>query len=152
MFKIGDFSKFTRVSVRMLRHYDQLGLLKPARIDPATSYRYYSADQLPQLNRILALRDLGFSREQIAPRLDGAFPAEQVRGMLRLKQAELEQHLRDEQRRLNAIQARLRQIERDGTAGSADVVVRRVAPHLAASLRQVVADEDEVHLLFEEVQ
>jgi len=152
MFRIGDFSRFTRVSVKMLRHYDQLGLLKPARIDPATSYRYYSADQLPRLNRLLALRDLGLSLEQIAPLLDSALPVEQLRGMLRLKQAELEQHLQEQQRRLDAIRARLEQIEREGQAGSADVVVRGIAPQLVARLRQVVPDTGETHLLFEEAE
>ena len=153
MFKIGDFSKFTRVSVKMLRHYDHLGLLKPARIDPATNYRYYSADQLPRLNRLLALRELGLTLEQIGPLLpaNGAgLPVEQMRGMLRLKQAELAQHLRDEQRRLDAIQARLDQIEREGQG--ADVVVRRIAPQLMARLRDVVGDSDDTHLLFEEVE
>jgi DNA-binding transcriptional MerR regulator len=152
MFKIGDFSRFTRVSVKMLRHYDHLGLLKPARIDPATSYRYYSADQLPRLNRLLALRDLGLSLEQIGPLLDSTFPVEQIRGMLRLKQAELEQQVQEQQRRLDAIQARLSQMEREGQAGSADVVVRRVAPQLMARLRLVVPDADETHLLFEEAE
>src|SRR5207253_4554648 len=61
MFRIREFSRFSRVSVKMLRHYDRLGLLHPARVDPDTRYRYYSARQLPRLNRILALRDLGFS-------------------------------------------------------------------------------------------
>jgi DNA-binding transcriptional MerR regulator len=61
MFRIGDFSKFSQVSVKALRYYDQLGLLKPTQVDPFTGYRYYSAAQLPRLNRILALKDLGFS-------------------------------------------------------------------------------------------
>ncbi|NJN79691.1 MAG: MerR family transcriptional regulator [Anaerolineales bacterium] len=60
----------SRVSVRMLRHYDQLGLLTPSQTDSFTGYRYYSANQLPRLNRILALRDLGFSLEQIAEMLN----------------------------------------------------------------------------------
>ena len=157
MFKIGDFSKFTRVSVKMLRHYDRLGLLRPARIDPATNYRYYSADQLPRLNRLLALRELGLSLEQIGPLLDegagsGALPVEQIRGMLRLKQAELEQQVQAQQRRLDAIQVRLGQIEREGQAAGADVVVRPVAPQLVARLRVVVPDTSDTHLLFEEVE
>ena|SRR5258706_1984745 len=73
MFKIGEFSRLSRVSVRMLRHYDQLGLLTPSQIDSLTNYRYYSADQLPRLNRILAFRDLGFSLEQVH-RLEQASP------------------------------------------------------------------------------
>ena len=152
MFKIGDFSRFTRGSVKMLRHYDHLGLLKPARIDPATSYRYYSADQLPRLNRLLALRDLGLSLEQIGPLLETTFPVAQIRGMLRLKQAELEQQVQAQQQRLDAIQARLDQIEREGQAPPADVVVRRIAPQLMARLRVVVPDTDETHLLFEEAE
>jgi DNA-binding transcriptional MerR regulator len=66
MFKIGDFSKISQVSIRSLRHYDEIGLFKPAHTDPFTGYRYYSADQLPRLNRIIALRTLGLSLEEIA--------------------------------------------------------------------------------------
>ena len=152
MFRIGDFSRFTRVSVKMLRHYDHLGLLKPARIDPATSYRYYSADQLPRLNRLLALRDLGLSLEQIGPLLDEAFPVAQIRGMLRLKQAELEQQMQEQQRRLEAIRARLDQMEREGQTPAADVVIRRIGPQLMARLRAQVPDTSETHLLFEEAE
>ncbi len=61
MLKIGDFSKLSRVSVQALRHYDEMNLLKPAQVDTFTGYRYYSASQLPRFNRILALKDLGFS-------------------------------------------------------------------------------------------
>jgi DNA-binding transcriptional MerR regulator len=70
MFRIGEFSKFSRVSVRMLRHYDQLGLLRPAHVDPSSEYRYYTADQLPRLHRIIALQDIGFSLEQIRSLLE----------------------------------------------------------------------------------
>jgi DNA-binding transcriptional MerR regulator len=61
MFKIGDFSKIARVSTRLLRYYDSIGLLSPGRTDPTTGYRYYMADQLARLNRILALKELGLS-------------------------------------------------------------------------------------------
>jgi len=151
MFKIGDFSKFSRVSVKMLRHYDRLGLLKPARTDAATGYRYYSADQLPRLNRILTLRDLGFSLEQIASLLDDV-PAEQIRGMLRLRQAELERQVLEEQRRLDRVAARLSQIERERRPHALDVIVRRVEPQLMAMLRQRCDTSDELQLLFEEVE
>ena len=61
MFRIGEFSKLGQVSTRMLRHYDQLGLLKPSDTDQFTSYRYYTIEQLARLNRIIALKGLGFS-------------------------------------------------------------------------------------------
>jgi DNA-binding transcriptional MerR regulator len=66
MFKIGDFSNLTRVPVRTRHYYDEIGLFRPQHVDPFTGYRYYSFEQLPRLNRILALKDLGFALEQIA--------------------------------------------------------------------------------------
>src|SRR5215213_1484384 len=100
MFKIGEFSRLSRVSVRMLRHYDQLGLLRPSQTDPFTGYRYYSAEQLPRLNRIIALRDLGFSLEQITGMLEEDLSAKQLLGMLKLKRAEIEEQMKLEQQRL----------------------------------------------------
>ncbi|HLB47902.1 MAG TPA: helix-turn-helix domain-containing protein [Anaerolineales bacterium] len=106
MIKIGDFSKLSQATVKALRLYDEMGLLKPARVDNFTGYRYYSADQLPRLNRILALKDLGFSLEQIAQLLKDDLPVEQLRGMLKMKRAEIEQRLEDEQERLTRVEAR----------------------------------------------
>lgn len=89
MLRIGDFSKLSLVSVKTLRYYDELGLLKPVRVDDTTGYRYYSADQLPRLHRILALKDLGLSLEQVGELLRDNLTAEEIRGMLRLKVAEV---------------------------------------------------------------
>jgi DNA-binding transcriptional MerR regulator len=65
MFSIGDFAGLGRVSVRMLRHYDAIGLLPPAHVDPHSGYRFYTANQLRLLNRIITLKDLGFSLQQV---------------------------------------------------------------------------------------
>ena len=138
MFKIGEFSKLSRVSVKALRHYDDLGLLRPAEVDRFTSYRYYSAQQLAQLNRILALRDLGLSLEQVCQVLADGLPAEQLRGMLRLKQAELEQRLAEGEERLQRVAARLRQIEQEGVMPSQEVVLKEVPALRVAALRGVV--------------
>jgi DNA-binding transcriptional MerR regulator len=133
MFRIGEFSQIARVSGRLLRYYDSLGLLKPLRIDPATGYRYYSADQLPRLNRILALKELGLSLDQVAKMVDDKIAPGEIRGMLMLKKAELEQSLAAEQSRLRHIESRLRQIEEQGAMADYDVVVKRVPaqPYLA---------------------
>jgi DNA-binding transcriptional MerR regulator len=116
-----------------LRYYDSIGLLRPVRIDPATGYRYYSADQLPRLNSILALKDLGLSLDQIAKMVDDRIAPDEIRGMLMLKKAELEQSLRAEQSRLRHIESRLKQIEEQGALADYDVVVKRVPaqPYLA---------------------
>lgn len=139
MFKIGEFAKFTCVSIKQLRHYDELGLLKPRLVDPFTSYRYYSADQLPRLNRILALRDLGFTLEQTARLLDEDLPLAQMQGMLTRRRAEIEQTVQREQARLARVAARLQQIEAAERAlPSHEVVVRAVEPQLVAALRQPI--------------
>ncbi len=95
MLKIGDFSQLAQVSVRALRIYDEMGLLKPVHVDRFTGYRYYEAEQLPRLNRIIALKDLGLTLDQIAQLLKDDLSAEQLRGMLMMKQADLEQELKE---------------------------------------------------------
>ena len=152
MFKIGEFSRLSRVSVRMLRHYDQLGLLTPSQTDPFTNYRYYSAEQLPRLNRILALRDLGFSLEQIAGMLDDDLSADQLLGMLRLKRAEIEQQVQLENARLSRLEARIRQMNESEQPGAYDVILRDVDPELVATYREVAADDDRLQQMFDLVE
>lgn len=152
MFRIGEFSRFSRVSVKMLRHYDELGLLKPARVDPVTSYRYYSADQLPRLNRIVALKDLGFSLEQIGVILDEDLTTEQMQGMLKLRRAELQQQMREMADQLAQVDARLKQLEQDETLPR-DVVLRSVGSQTVAAIRQSInVDGLSVPALFEELE
>jgi DNA-binding transcriptional MerR regulator len=87
--KIGEFSQLGRVSVRMLRHYDATGLLKPAQVDRLSGYRFYAVEQLPRLNRILALKDLGLSLEQVGRLLDGEDPqASELRVTLAMRRAQ----------------------------------------------------------------
>jgi phosphoribosylaminoimidazole-succinocarboxamide synthase len=113
MLRIGDFARLSQVPVKTLRYYDDLGLITPARVDESTGYRYYSVEQLPRLNRLLALKDLGFSLDQIARVLNDGVTHVQLRGMLMLKRAEVEDRLVEEKRRLNRIEARLREIEQE---------------------------------------
>jgi DNA-binding transcriptional MerR regulator len=152
MIRIGDFSRLARVSVVTLRHYDDLGLLTPAHVDPETGYRYYTPDQLPRLNRILALKELGFSLEQVARLLHDELPAAQIRGLLVMQRAQLEQQVREQRARLAAVEARLRHIEREGSPPVYDVVVRPVEPLLVASMRRRVPGAEAIERLFEEVE
>ncbi|MEV6950485.1 MerR family transcriptional regulator [Streptomyces sp. NPDC051183] len=134
MFIIGDFAKHGRVSVRMLRHYDALGLLRPARVDPASGYRYYEAEQLARLNRVIALKELGFSLDQVGSILDERVGAEELRGMLRLRQAELESAMAAAAARLTQVETRLRIIESEGTMPAEDIVVKTLPPVRLAEL------------------
>ncbi|MFJ6795205.1 MerR family transcriptional regulator [Streptomyces sp. NPDC091268] len=134
MFTIGDFAKHGRVSVRMLRHYDALGLLRPARVDPASGYRYYEAEQLARLNRVIALKELGFSLDQVGSILDERLGAEELRGMLRLRRAELESAMAAAAARLTQVETRLRIIESEGTMPADDIVVKSLPPVRLAEL------------------
>lgn len=140
MFKIGEFSKLGQVSTRMLRHYDKLGLLVPSHIDEWTDYRYYSIQQLPRLHRIIALKELGLSLQQIADLLgeDDDIPAEQLRGMLALKRSELAQEMREMERRLVEVEARLVQLEQGDGPSPYEIVVKSVEALPVACLKQRV--------------
>ena len=140
MFRIGDFSQLGQVSIRTLRLYDEMNLLKPAQIDKFTGYRYYSIEQLPRLNRILALKDLGLSLEQIGDLLKRDLPADQLRGMLMLKQAEIEQEMQAMQGQMRRVEARLKQIEREGKPSPYEVVIKSVEAQTIASCRKMVPD------------
>lgn len=151
MIKIGEFSKFAQVPVATLRYYDQVGLLKPIHVDRFTGYRYYSISQLPRLNRILALKGLGFSLEQIGEALDEGLTPEQVRGMLRLRHAQISQQLAEVQSQLLEVEVRLQQIEREGRIPTYDVVLKQVEPQLVASVRAILPHRSAVGTLFAEV-
>lgn len=151
MIKIGEFSKLVQVPVPTLRYYDQLGLLKPIEVDPFTGYRYYSASQLPRLNRILALRGLGFSLEQIKDVLDEGLTVEQMRGMLRLRHAQISQQLEEMQSQLVEVEVRLQQIEREEKLSTYDVILKQVQPQLVALVRTILPNHGAVGALFGEV-
>jgi DNA-binding transcriptional MerR regulator len=127
MLRIGEFARLTRVSVRMLRHYDRIGLLAPARVDPATGYRYYRADQLRAVNRILFLRELGFGLDEISEALGGDDDTPYKR-----REEELVAQLEVATAQLAAVRAR----RALGEAGAdTDVVVRAVPAARVATLR-----------------
>lgn len=151
MLKIGEFSKLAQVPIATLRYYDQVGLLKPAELDFFTGYRYYSVSQLPRLNRILALKGLGFSLEQIALALVEGLTSEQMRGMLRLRHAQISQHLVEVQSQLVEVEARLQQIEHENRLPNYDVILKQVEPQLVASVRAILPSRAEVGTLFAEV-
>lgn len=137
MFKISEFSKISQVSVKTLRYYDQLNLLKPDFTDKYTGYRYYSADQMFRLNRVLAYKELGFSLDQIRQMLDEQIPIEEVRGMFRVKQNEIQTILDKEQSKLARIKDRLSFIENEGeNLTPHDVIVKEVESQLVMSYRQ----------------
>lgn len=138
MFRIGDFSRIARVSARLLRFYDELGLLKPAHADPQTGYRHYTVAQLAQLNRITVLKELGFSLEQIGDMLQAPPGSDELRRMLLMRRNDAELRLAQEAQRLRHIETRIAQIEVEGALSVDDVVERAEPARRLLSLRRQV--------------
>jgi DNA-binding transcriptional MerR regulator len=128
MLNIGEFARLGQVSPRMLRHYDELGLLPPERIDPDSGYRFYAVRQLGRLHRIVALRDLGFGLEHIGQILSQDISVEELRGMLRLRRAQIEQTVGEEQDRLRRVEAHLRALEWSDLMELQEVVIKHTEP------------------------
>jgi DNA-binding transcriptional MerR regulator len=139
MFSIGEFARHGRVSVRMLRHYDAIGLLRPAAIDPGSGYRFYQAAQLSELNRIIALKELGFTLQQVQAIVAETVSAAELRGMLKLRRAEVHAQIEAETTRLARIEARLLTIEDEARVPADGVVVKRLAAVRVAELSAVAA-------------
>ena len=139
MLSIRDFARHGRVSVRMLRHYNAIELLQPAYVDQATGYRFYEAQQLSRLNRIVALKGLGFTLQQVQSILDDEVSVEELRGMLGLRQAELQSRIETDTARLTQVQARLRNIEREGAMSAGDVQIKRIPGVRVAELTATAA-------------
>jgi DNA-binding transcriptional MerR regulator len=152
MVKIGDFSRIGQVSVKALRYYDVVGLLKPSQVDPATGYRFYSFDMLPRLNRILALKELGLSLEQIKHLLEDDISAEQLRGMLRLKQVEIQENMAREKEKLARVEARLEMIEKEHKMPDYEVIIKKADPISVASVRDTIPSYPEQGPLWDELE
>jgi DNA-binding transcriptional MerR regulator len=137
--RIGEFSALGRVSVRMLRHYEKLGLLAPSETDAWTGYRSYTLEQLPRLNRIIALKELGFSLQEVGVILSDEPTADDMRALLSERRTRLAAELEQSSRRLAQGDVRLSQIEREGVPpDEAEVVEKPLADVTVVSMRSVV--------------
>lgn len=151
MYKIGDFSRLCQVSVKTLHHYDEIGLVRPARVDRENGYRFYTAAQMPRVRCIMNLRALGFSLDEIAQALAGDATAAQLQELLETKQQELQQLARDTQTRLAQLDAWLKQINQEATMPRLDVVVKKIEPQLVASMRERSTSEERLGGMFKEL-
>jgi len=151
MFRIGDFARISQVSVKALRFYDEIGLLKPTHVDRVTGYRYYAAGLLSRLSRILLFKELGFSLEEIALLLREDLSASQARAALQSKRAELAYRIAHEQSRLAQLETLLQQIDRDGRAPDYEVRLVHVPPQLVASARGSMTCYEDAADLFAEL-
>jgi DNA-binding transcriptional MerR regulator len=141
-FKIGEFSRLTQLPVKTLRYYDEIGLFEAAEADARTRYRHYTAEQLPRLNRILALRDLGFTLAEIRSLVTETITADQLRGMLLLRRAELQLTHDETASRLTNVEIRLNQIEQESTMPDIHVLTKDVPAQTVVGAREIVESPD----------
>lgn len=154
MFKISAFAKMSGISIKTLRYYDELGILKPSAVDESSGYRFYSADQLLTVERIRAYKELGLTLEQIAPLLQDEGTPGTAAGTLAMKRADLETAIQEAQRQLEEIDRRMQRLEQVGAAavdGSEAVTLRELQPQWAASVRDTIPRQD-LCLLVNEVR
>jgi DNA-binding transcriptional MerR regulator len=143
MYGIGLVARLAQVSVRTLRHYDDLGLLKPSHVDPFTGYRYYTPEQVLRLHRILVLRDLGVPLAQIGQLIDDDVTVEQLRGILRLRQSEARARLAAQTEQLRRVELRLAQLE-EASVADYEVIVKRLEPMRVVALSEDLTGYDQI--------
>ena len=136
MFKIRDFSRLCRTTVRTLRYYDEIGLLKPVKIDNYTGYRYYSVDQLPRLNRIAMLKSLGLSLDDIRELLDNDLPTDHIKQLLQVKQSEIKQRFNEDEERLHQVEAWLDKINKGDKMPTDIAIQEKDVPELQVISRR----------------
>ncbi|MCC7451094.1 MAG: MerR family transcriptional regulator [Anaerolineae bacterium] len=135
--KVGEFSRLCQVPVKTLRYYDEIGLFTPSDTDRFTSYRYYTLDQLPRIHRIMALKELGLSLDQIAQLVNANLSPDQIHDMFMRQQAEVQQRVNEELARLALVKFHLRQLELDSHMPELQIVVKRLESFNALTLRKV---------------
>ena len=150
MFKIGVFSKLNKISVKTLRYYDEMDLLKPAFVDEFTGYRYYSASQLPRLHKILALKGVGFSLQEIKTSLDKS-TADTMIQFLEMKHHEVVLALREEQEKLSRIEYYLDSMRQEAKNMEYNVIIKELPEVIVASVRKVIPNYDAFNTLYPEM-
>ncbi len=151
MFKIGDFARINKVSIKTLRHYDGLGLLRPEKIDPLTGYRYYSASQMPRLNKILSLKEVCFSLQEIALIISKDMTSEQIQTFLELKHSEITERIKSDQERLVRVKNLLNLCKEEAFHLSNDILLKEIEPVQVAALRDFIPDYSQQGHLWREL-
>ncbi len=152
MMRIGEFSRLSKVPIKTLRFYDEVGLLHPARVDDFTGYRFYTFSQLARLHRLLALKEMGFPLEQIGRLLDDELSPEQLRGMLKARRSAIQARLDEELERLARVEARLQLLEQENPMNQIEVVLKQVEPLKIATVRDTIPTYSQQGALWRELE
>ncbi len=151
MLTIGDFSRYVDVSIRSLRHYDAINLFKPAYTDPETGYRYYLIDQLVDLYRVLNLKDLGWSLEEIKHWTQSEVSLDEQHQLITEKYQQISQRIEQDNRRLNELRVRLQQIESQSSATHPTILIKRIPRQQVISIRRILSTSHHVEALYDQL-
>lgn len=137
MYRIGLFSKINKVTVKTLRYYDETGLLKPAFVDEENGYRYYISEQLPALHKIIALRQIGFSIDEISAILNGR----NIAGIFEARKKELQSEIEKNQQQLAQITHYLEKMKEDFNMNY-EVVLKELPEVIVYCKRMIIPNYD----------
>jgi len=151
MYKIGVFSKMNRITVKTLRHYDDIGLLKPCQVDETTGYRYYSSDQLMSLHKILALKQIGFSLNEIIEVMDKNMSIDRMIAYMEGKQSAISKTIEDEQAKLNQVQSYLKNLKQGVIPMMYNVILKELPGIIVASVRTRIPNYEAFNTIYPEM-
>ncbi|MCO7127588.1 MerR family transcriptional regulator [Sporolactobacillus shoreicorticis] len=151
MLKIGDFSKLSRISIRMLRHYDDIGLLVPKSTDPFTGYRYYNEDQLPLADRIHALKKMGFSLHAVSKILKIYNDPQSLKKYLMVRRLEVMEQMETSTVQLHLLETTIQRLGKDEHVMDYSVTLKEMPLRTVASVRNVIPSYDKEGILWEQM-
>jgi len=151
MYKIGVFSKMNKITIKTLRHYDEIGLFKPIYVDEMTGYRYYSSSQLPRLYKILALKSLGFSLTEILNSLEEDTKPDNMIEYLEKRKDHILRKIEEEELKLSQLQSYLKTLKQEGIYMKYNVILKELPEVIVASMRTKIPDYDSYYKIYPEM-
>ena len=148
MLKISDFSKLSKISVRMLRFYDENDILKPI-IVKENGYRYYETKQLLIASRIQYLRYLGFGTNKIKSILTIYHDSKEIAQYLKTHLMELEVEQRQVHERINALTMTIKKMEQEEIMMNYQVEIKEIPAMEMMCLRKIIPSYDKENLLWQ---
>ncbi len=151
MLKIGDFSRISQISVRMLRYYDDKNLLKPSSVDEATAYRYYDEAQLTDAAIIVSLQKLGFSLKEISDIIQHSSDQDKLNQIFQMQRETLIREHNESLNKINLIESSLKNIREGVYEMEYSVIVKEVPRQNVMSLRRILNNYNEEGVLWEQL-
>lgn len=151
MLKIGDFSALSKISIFMLRHYNEIGLLIPVFIDEFTGYRYYSEEQLPIANRIQALKNMGFGLSIIKDILSEYNNEDSLKRYLTLQAAQKQEEIEIMQKQLLLLQTTIKGLNKSSSLSRFNIAIKEIPKRNVISYRSTIAAYNQEGILWKEL-